>query len=354
MYDSTTILGTTGLYQRIGLKEPTKTGYTGKLDAASKVTRSGLTYDEFHSLANFINILDCQDDPDITDAEVNALILTWQKEAIKTGLNRVFEGKRDLIENRMLYTRENVFENAIANEGKFVGFEISVPETANIVNVLNSVILQFNGVKAFKLYLFHSSKKSKVADFSATSVADDFYKLELNQKLYNQTSTYGSGKFYFGYFQNDLGTVQAYDRVWNGANKHTTFNGIRLRSISVEPNGTNLFDIGSLSYRSECWGLNLDISSFCDYTNLIMTNQAMFDPIQGYSFAIRVLELIKTSGRINATKRVNEKLPDIAAFDLETQTGENVPRNVGLNQKLKIEIDRVRKSLFNESSIIIT
>lgn len=353
MYDSAQILHANGLYTRVGMKEPTKTGYTGILDATAKLTKSGKTYDFYHTLANFVNIKDCQEDVDILAAEINALIATWQKDAIESGLSHVFEGRPDLLENALLYKYANRYSDLVINNGKFVGFEIEVPTTDKIVNVLNSAILQFNDAKVFNLYLFHSSVKTAIATIPATSVKDTFAKVTLGKYLYAQSATYGPGKFYLGYFQGDLGTVQAYDRIWDNANIQTRYKCLGIRSIQVTPNGTSLFDIDDVEYTSESWGLNLDISSYNDYTNLILNNQSLFDAVQGYMFAIRVLELIKTTGRINPTQRVNANLPDIAAFDLETQTGENVVKNTGLYTKLKIEINRVRKSLFDDSSIIV-
>lgn len=352
MYDASRILSTDGLYTRIGLKEPTKTGYTGILDASAKTTKSGRTYDFYHSLANFVNIYDCQEDIDITNAEVNALIAQWQKDAINTVLKRIFN-ESDLIENALLYKNANTYNDLITNNGKFVGFEIEVPDTDTIVNVLNSVILQFNGVVTFNLYLFHSSVKTALSTTSCLTVSDSFKKVDLAKFLYAQYTTYGPGKFYLGYFQNDLGSVQAYNRVWDNSPVQTRFKCAKIRPIQVTPNGTSLFDIQDVEYVSESWGLNLDVSSYQDHTNKIMSNLALFDDAQGLAFAIRILELIKTTGRINV-QRVNQKLPEIAAFELESQTSDTAVKTTGMYAKLAIEINRVRKTFFDDSKIIVT
>ena len=349
MYDASQILAATGLYTRIGFREPTKTGYTGILDASAKTTKSGMTYDYFHTLADFVNLYDCQQDAGISNVNVNALVASMQKEAIEVGLKLVFSGQRDLIQSELQFKKQNRFEDKIAAGSNFVGFEITVPETGNIVNVLNNVTLQFDGAQSLTLYLFHSSKKAAVATFAATLVADDFYKLSLDQKLFNKASTYGPGKFYFGYFQSDL-TTQAYDRVWNGAGIRTGFNCVSLRSISATPNGVTMFDTDTIQYRSECWGINLDISSYNDYTNLIINNQALFDGVQGYCLAIQMLELIRTTGRINNTVRGLAELANLANNDLSDQVE---PKSLGLYTKRTIEVNRVRKSLFNDDLITV-
>ncbi len=351
MYDSSKILASTGLYTRVGLKEPTKDGYTGILDSSAKATKSGNTYDLYHSLATFPNVYDCQADPAISNAEVNTLIASMQKEAIVSALSAVFSDKPDLIQNDLLFKNENSFTNKIANEGMFVGFELSLPASNDFLSVLNTAVLQFDTNKTFNLYLFHSSVKAAIATVSVTSVADSFAIVTLAKSMYLQTSTYGPGKFYLGYFQNDLGAAMAYDRAWNDSGIKTRFNCVGVRSIKATPIGITRPDVSTLTYCSESWGLNLNISSYHDYTNLIMDNQGLFDSVQGYAFAIRVLELIKTTGRINATQRVNEKLPDIATFDLADQ-GEPF-KTLGMYTKMKIEVNRIRKSLFNDTSIII-
>lgn len=348
MYDSSQILAATGLYTRIGMREPTKTGYTSILDASAKTTKSGRYYDEFHSLANFVNIYDSQDNKDISNVDMNVLLASWQKNAIENGLSLVFSGEMDLLQTAIQFKNENRFEDKITNGGKFVGFEILTPD--DVVNVLNYVTLQFDGVANFSLYLFHSSKKAAIATFSADTLADDFVRITVAKSLYSKSSTYGPGKFYFGYFQDDLGSVNAYDRNWNNSGVQNKFYGIGIKSISATPNGTSLFDIDTLDYCSECWGMNLDISSYRDYTNLILNNQVLFDSVQGYSFAIRILELLRTSARVNTTTRLAAGLADVANYDLSDQSE---PKSIGLYTKLKIEVNRVRKSLFNDSKIII-
>jgi hypothetical protein len=345
VYDSSIILAATGLYTRVGLREPSRTDYAGILDATAKTTKSGKYYDDFHPLANFVNIKDCQDDKDISNANLNTLIATWQKGAIEDALSRVFTSERDLLQTDLQFKNENKFEDKITNSGKFVGFEFSTPD--DIVNILNSVILQFDGAVNFSLYLFHSSKKAAIQTFEATTIADDFYKLSLDKSLFSKSSTYGAGKFYIGYFQNDLGAVKAYDRIWNNSGSQTRFNCLRPRSFSATPNGLNMFDLDTIQYGSESWGMNLDISSYRDYTNLILNNQGLFDSVQGYAFSIRILELIKTTARMNTTTR---SLADMANYDLSDQSE---PTSIGLYTKMKIEVSRVRKSLFNDSMIIV-
>lgn len=356
MYDSSQILSADGLYTRVGLREPTESGYSGILDANAKATKSTKYYDNYHDLAKFKNIKDCQDDLSISNANMNILIASWQKEAIETGLKLVFSDQPNLIQHDLLYNRENVFNDTIENSGKFVGFEIAVPTVDRFLSVLNRIILQFNGVQAFNIYLFHSSKKAAIGNaIAATSVADDFADVAAARNLYFQSlvtgSKYAAGKFYLGYFQNDLGLVKAYDRVWNHSGSKTMFNCLGIKSISATPNGTNLFDIDTVEYCSECWGLNLDISTYADYTNLIMENQSAFDALQGYAFAVRILELIKTSGRINYTQKVAANLPDIANYELSDQF--DPIKRTGLYTKLQNEVKAIRKSLFNDSKTII-
>jgi hypothetical protein len=356
MYDSAQILGTDGLYTRVGLREPTDAGYSGILDATAKLSKSGNYYDNYHDLASFQNIYDCQNDPDISDANINILIANWQKEAINTALNMVFYDQPNLLQHATLFTRQNVFSHTIENASKFVGFEIEVPTVDRFVSVLNRAILQFDGVATFPLYLFHSSRKEAIGVATeATTVANSYADIAIGKSMYFQSLVgdfkYATGKFYLGYFQDDLGEVKAYDRTWNDSGRKTVYNLLSIRSISATPNGTNMFDVETMEYGSECWGLNLDISSYRDYTNLIMANLSAFDRMQGLAFAVRVLELIKTSGRINYTQKVNSKLPDLAIYELSDQ--EEPVKRFGLYSKLQNEVTAIQRSLFNDSKIIV-
>lgn len=123
----------------------------------------------------------------------------------------------------------------------------------------------------------------------------------------------------------------------------------RIEPIQVSGwNAETLFDVDDVDYTSETYGLNFDITSWKDYTNVILKNRNKFADCLGLQVAADVLDLILKTTRSNRNERI---LKDNAFIELEGFINNELPRTLGISAKLKAEIARL-KTTFIETPII--
>jgi flagellar motor switch protein FliG len=94
--------------------------------------------------------------------------------------------------------------------------------------------------------------------------------------------------------------------------------------------------------------LNFDITSWKDYTNIILRNKNKFVNALGLQVAADVLDLILKS---TSSNRIERELGSAAFTELEGFINENLPRTVGISKKLINEIARIRKTFVEVSPI---
>ena len=332
MYIVSQIEATTGLYQRVGHKQPTVADMP-TLSAANLVSNSGLYFGG--GLTTIQNIYDCQEDSAISDANFNTLLISKQKEAINAMLQKVFN-EDDLIENRLLFPYENVMTETLENGTDFVGYEISVSKRKNITTIFNELTATFDAIDAVKLLLFHSSKQDAITSKEITTVANqDVSEAVTDWVLEN--STYKGGKYYIGYLTSGL-TPKAINREWNESNVQNTFNHVGITPIKVSGwNVETLFDVDDIVYTADTYGLNFDISVHKDFTDPILRNKPKFDNLIQLQFEADMLKLIATSTRTNRIERICDK----AYFALYGDTENHI---TGLEKKLEREIKKLKET----------
>lgn len=331
---------------RLGWKQPSLLGYP-TLTAGNKQADSGRYYDDFHPQSRVVRIYDTQDDASISDADFNAFLQGMDKAALLRCLNAVFN-RPQLIEHKLNYERQSNLRNVLVpNQGNFCGYRIKVAEGDYAV-MLNSISLYFTQASTFNLYLFNDLVYAPLKTKEVTTVANSQTTVQLDwQLVYNDIRK--GGLFYIGYFQNDLGTNQAVDEQLNTWADTKVFGAWPFQS----PKKTSELDFNRInpSVVFKSYGMNIELSSYRDYTQKIVQNANMFDEARGLTMAISVLEQIKHTTRSNTTERQsNEKMQGID-FDLNlAMTTEATPFVVGLKAQLTIELRRLNEQFFPKAS----
>jgi hypothetical protein len=321
----------------VGWRESTVSGVP-TLTAANTATSSGMVYQDFSSLVTVQNVWKEQEDAAISDANFNTFLTNLTNAAFVKVLNAIFQDQ-DYLENRVLFPRENVWTETIDNDTSFVGYEINPANRRDLLIALNNVFTSFDSADTVKLLLFHSSKNAPIQSKEITVEQLTDTDTALNWDLSN--FTYSGGKFYVGYLRSGL-TAKAINRDWNSANAQSCYNMFRIQPIQVSGwDAETLFDVDDVEYESETYGLNFDITSWKDYTNVILRNKNKFVNCLGLQVAADVLDLIIKSTRSNRTERI---LAGNAFTELEGFINENVPRTIGIAAKLKTEIARIKKT----------
>ncbi|MFW6326736.1 MAG: hypothetical protein ACOC2F_00330 [Bacteroidota bacterium] len=327
----------TSLVDLIGWRNETVTGLPA-IDNDNAKSNSGMYFQDFSGLVTVENIFNCQQDPNISDENFNTYLTNLVKAATIKVLTAIFNNE-DFVENKVLYPFESDWKTTIPNNDSFVGFGIQLPKRKDLSWVINSVFTSFDGDDSVKLLLFHSSKKAPIEDETISVEENNETETKLNWNL-NQFD-YSGGSYYIGYLQSEI-TAKAVDRDWNKANVQSCFKTLRMHPISY-PNWTTetLFDVEELDNESETFGLNFDITAYKDYTNIVERNKLRFVNAIGYQVAGDVLDLILKSVRTNRIERITEGQ---VLFEMEGLISPDLPRTMGITQKLGAEIKELKKT----------
>lgn len=329
----------TALSGLIGWKQPTLDFFT--LSASNTDSSSGLYMTDFSTLLEVQNIAALQGDAEINQAEFNAFLADIVKSAMVKVCNALFSVD-DFCESKWLFTEENVWTNVLANDAKFVGYEITPPRGKYLV-MINTVQTTFDAVDSVKLLLFHSSKKSPLQTKTITTVANDTVETALGWTL-----PYDYGKYYIGYLRGGL-TAKAVDRD-SDAGLVQSFKTIKVQEVEIPHTTETLFDIDDLSDTSDTYGLNFNISTYKDYTWIVEQNKSRFVNALGLQAAVDVADLIIKSTRSNFTER---NLRGVAMMEKEglISNDPNAPKVNSLVQKLKAELRDLQRSLLGNDWI---
>jgi len=315
------------------------------LTAGSQLSSSGMYYNDFSSLVTVQNVYRCQEDAAITDTNFNTYLTNLADAAFVKVLNAVFQDE-DYIENKVLFPYENVWTKLIDNDTSFVGYEITPANRKELTISLNNVFTSFDSAGSVKLLLFHSSRKAPIQTKTITVEELTETNTALNWDLAN--FNYSGGKFYVGYLRSGL-TAKAVNRDWDSANVRNCFNMFGIQPIIVSGhNSETLFDVDLVEYEDETYGLNFDITSWKDYTNIILRNKNKFTNALGLQVAADTLDLIIKATRSN---RIERELEARAFAELEGFINAELPRTYGIAKKLSDEIARLKKSFIETPNI---
>jgi len=322
----------------VGFRQSTITEYA-ILDAANLASDSGLYVNDISGLITTKNIKQSQEDKDISDANFNTYLKDRMKSSFLTLLKSVYSDN-DLIENHLLFPYESDYDNKLTNATDFVGYELDVAKIKDINVVINKIMLTFDGIDTVKILLFNSTQNALQQSQEITTVADSAKHTTLNWNIPYADGVSG-GKWYIGYLRSGL-TKQAYNREFESANVQSGFNCVGITPIQVSGwDAETLFDVNDVEYKSETWGLNFDISSFKDFTSIVVENKDRFARGLQLQVAADLLQAMATSTRSNRDERL---IKMDALYDLNgNRSNPEIPQSVGVLNQLRHEIKLLKK-----------
>lgn len=330
---------------RLGFRQPSIAGFN-IVNAGNRTSTSGRYFDDFHALVNIKNIKETNPDAKISDADFNAYLESLKKSVIMRCLNGVLNVPEQL-ERVLLYDRQDSQpEVKIDNKGLFVGYAIDVARADDIAVQLESVSLLFDQDTEFKLYLFKDGKKTPVWIQEVSALAEEPTVVNLNTLVLNYIGQFTRGsRFYFGYFQDDLGTAKAIREQSCSWGKQLCFSA---KSFSSPANGNN-FDRAQIATTYDAFGLNLEVSAFRDHTNAIVKQAHLFDELVGLQMAYTIIEQAIYAVRSNATERTLKGELDKAGIQMDLNGVAAVPgtpTSTGLKHRIDREMKRVRDGFY--------
>ena len=335
------------LKDRIGFRQPLGTGVP-TLSSAVTTTRSGRYFQDFHALVTVENIKATMPQVSASDADLITYLGQIRSAAILRSLNGVFTAPQVVDQPMWAFTRdgEQTLENST---GKFCGYEIYVADSPDAAVQIEAVRLMLDSAATFNLYVFEDGKTAPIWTEEVTTEAGSVTEITVSGLVLNR------GTYWIGYFQNDLGGAKAYREEVAGLTEGILY---AAGPMVADATGPTSFERDEISYVSPTYGINVELSSFRDYTHAVKKKAAMFDELIGLNLAYSVLEQVIYAVRSNVNERIlKDQLAQVGIqMDLNGAAPiSDSPQITGLRQRIDRELRRVKESFYpNPKSVVLT
>ena len=326
----------------VGFKQPFNPEYA-MIDANNQLSESGYYVNSNH-FAKIEYIKDCQDYAKITNEDFNIVLSDIIENSAVNVVNQVFN-ESSYIDRQVLYKYAlNKNETDVLPNG-FIGYRIEIDDTKSIAFKISRVLLDFDGTGDVTLLLFNSAQKT-VLKSQLVTIASDHQEIVLDWVL-NDTDTIYKGEYFIGYVKDDSFTLSPYKRDYENSDLMSYTTHLDIEKVGVLGHDTNtLFDLSQITYINESTGLNLDITVYDDFTDLVIQNRFLFARAIFLSAVINSLQIYMSSLRSNRNERQAEELYKKILIEVEgTRTGDNVISVKGLRPQLLSEISDIQKEL---------
>lgn len=338
--------------------------YNWQVHDANKAYKSGEVVRVDDSLYKAIQ--DVPAETDILDvdywAETNPFS-EWLEEKTKASIvklinkfiNMKLAGKatKSLIENKILFDGTGRLTNKIENRNRLVGFEIDTVRSKGVTVKIDKIGLQMTEPGSYTLYILHSSNPEPIytLTFEKTKANSlEWFKPKDDILLpYESANTDAGGSWYLVYKQSELPeNAQAVykDRDWSTgpckACSRSEFLAYQAwsRYIEVHPfyiSEDEEFDPEIMNFTyDKNYGINLEVSAYCDLTDFIIKQRAMFQDVLSKQVAIDFLREFA----YNPNVRTNRHSINASKLDILTELDgdSNSMRQSGLSYELDIAL----------------
>ena len=260
---------------------------------------------------------------------------------------------KSLIENKILFDGTGRLTNKIENRNKLVGFEIDTVRSKGVTVKIDKIGLQMTEPGSYTLYIFHSSNPEPIytLTFEKTKANSlEWFKPKDDILLpYESTNTDAGGSWYLVYKQSELPeNAQAIykDRDWSTgpckACSRSEFLAYQAwsRYMEIHPfyiSEDEEFDPEIMNFTyDKNYGINLEVSAYCDLTDFIIKQRAMFQDVLSKQVAIDFLREFA----YNPNVRTNRHSINASKLDILTELDgdANSMRQSGLSYELDIAL----------------
>lgn len=260
---------------------------------------------------------------------------------------------KSLIENKILFDGTGRLTNKIENRNRLVGFEIDTVRSKGVTVKIDKIGLQMTKPGSYTLYIFHSSNPEPIytLTFEKTKANNlEWFKPKEDILLpYESANTDAGGSWYLVYKQSELPeNAQAIykDRDWSTgpckACSRSEFLAYQAwsRYIEIHPfyiSENEEFDPEIMNFTyDKNYGINLEVSAYCDLTDFIIKQRAMFQDVLSKQVAIDFLREFA----YNPNVRTNRHSINASKLDILTELDgdANSMRQSGLSYELDIAL----------------
>jgi len=326
----------------VGFKQPTNPDYS-IVNAENQLSESGY-FVNTNPFAKIELIKSCQDDKDISDEDFNIVLSDIIKNSATNIVNQVFS-QSSYIDRQILYKYAlNKAETDNLPNG-FIGYKICVDDTKSVAFQITRLLLDFEGTGDVTILLFNSAQKTALKSETIT-VTSDHQEVVLNWTL-NDTDTIYKGEYYIGYIKDDNFELSPYRRDYENSDIMSYVTHLDISKIVVNNHSVNtLFDLNDVEYLDEATGVNLDITVYDDFTDLVIQNKFLFGRAVYLSSVINCLQIYMSSLRSSRNEKLSGQLYNKILVEIEGTSGEdNVISVKGLRPQMLSEISDIKKEI---------
>lgn len=328
-----------------------ETGYGDGITIDSDLTtsESGLYFQQAHALITLRNMTAIAPDFQNSDNK-QAAFSTWLRakteasiaKAITTFCDSKLANKinKTLLENKVLFDGTVRISDTVDNTGSFVGFELVTLRAKGVTTKINKIGLQFTEPGLYKLYLFHSSRYEPIKTFT-------FEKKEANSLEwfvpdepillpYMSDDTDAGGSWYLGYIQTELplnskAIFKRYDwskgpcvacsrrelELFKAWSRFLEVHPFKVKPVYVSGDynfdfsrdfkigDAMLWDVSTNLYTYDTnYGINLDISVYCDISDIIIEQRNMFRSVIQLQLAADMLRELAYNPNVRVNRAV--------------------------------------------------
>lgn len=240
---------------------------------------------------------------DFTESAIVESVQDWitTKANLKTAGNLL---ERDTL----FYSSGNMLNELQVNKGKTVGFEIIPKRSKSLQVKINSIALQFDTNQSITIRVKESGS---INDFQSETLS---YTGEGAQQWFTVDWTLDGSKSYWICYDEDAITGQSVNSIkdygFHRQGIDTFPTGKYYKCTAFENDATlsasTIFDLSDNVYHLDSnYGLNLKLTSECDYTELITEQKQIFKTLIWKKIGIKVLQALayNAEARINRNER---------------------------------------------------
>lgn len=262
----------------------------------------------------------------LEDATIRALTDWWTfRMQKKTG--------NGLVERNRLINGAGPVSATDADQGKRVFHRIEVKESKSLVFKALKVGFHFTGTESFTVRLYEEGKNIQL-DHQVISYTDSksVQWFDLNWEIE------GGKVYYISYDQNNISS-QSIDAL-----RYYPLRSSKYFSVltgTTEESGGTMWDYSEQSYGASSYGMNLEYSISCDYTDFFIENKDVFAPLISIVTAIQLAYTMALNPNVNDNRHTHNVSVQQMLYTID---GDSQGRPGGLKDRYKQIMNAIQLS----------
>lgn len=340
---------------RKGWTQPTVSTFTPVLSTDVTACVSGMPYNLDHQSCSPNGVWLTQEDAGITEDNFNAFMVALKRQVALESLMAVFPQMTITEEPKILFEKQfRTSYKPIPNASKFCGWQLKVSDGSYSTKI-ESIGLTMSKACTVTLYLYNDIKADPLWTHAFNVTVPNSQTIFNLDDLYlsRLTDDHKGGVFYIGYYQDEIAGQADTEGVDVYLNAWESYYMVGYQGFEAASNyDDKTFQRDNYFSNFRTYGLNLELSTFVDYTNVIIRQAQQFDRLQGLLMTKKCMELAMNSPRTNGSERISREMYETMYNELEgLKGGEGIPYRQGLKDKIMNEVKRLQKSFYDDSEI---